>query len=342
MSRTILVSGGSGYIAGFLIQQLLTEGWTVHTTVRSLSREAALRPLLGGTPETLKFFAADLMADAGWAEAMAGCSHVAHVASPFSSEAPKHEDELIVPAREGVLRALRFAKAAGVQRFIQTSSVAAIAYGHGGRGGGGRHHFTEADWTNIDSPDVYAYVKSKTIAERAARDWMAANGSGMEFLSINPSAVLGPVWTSDFSASIELVKQLLSGALPGCPDIGFGIVDVRDVADLHVRALTEPGLDGERFIAAGPFLKMIEVARILKAGMPLQGRRVPVRGLPNWLVRVSAVFNPVVRQVTGELGNVRDASAEHALQRLGWRTRPVEQSILDCAKSLIERGVVRL
>lgn len=342
MSRTILVSGGSGYIAGFLIQQLITEGWTVHTTVRSLSREAALRPLLGGTPETLKFFAADLMADAGWAEAMAGCSHVAHVASPFSSEAPKHEDELIVPAREGVLRALRFAKAAGAQRFIQTSSVAAIAYGHGGRGGGGRHHFTEADWTNIDSPDVYAYVKSKTIAERAARDWMAANGSGMEFLSINPSAVLGPVWTSDFSASIELVKQLLSGALPGCPDIGFGIVDVRDVADLHVRALTEPGLDGERFIAAGPFLKMIEVARILKAGMPLQGRRVPVRGLPNWLVRVSAVFNPVVRQVTGELGNVRDASAEHALQRLGWRTRPVEQSILDCAKSLIERGVVRL
>lgn len=338
MSRTVLVSGGSGYIAGFLIQQLIAEGWTVHTTVRSLTREAALRPLLGGTQETLRFFAADLMADAGWSEAMAGCSHVAHVASPFSSQAPRHEDELIVPAREGALRALRFAKAAGVQRFVQTSSVAAIAYGHGG----GRHHFIEADWTNIESPDVYAYVKSKTIAERAARDWMAANGSGMEFLSINPSAVLGPVWTNDFSASIELVKQLLSGALPGCPDIGFGIVDVRDVADLHVRALTEPGLDGERFIAAGPFLKMIEVARILKAGLPLQGRRVPVRVLPNWLVRLSAVFNPVVRQVTGELGNVRDASAEHALQRLGWKTRPVEQSILDCAKSLIERGVVRL
>ena len=204
------------------------------------------------------------------------------------------------------------------------------------------NHFTEADWTNLDSPDVYAYVKSKTIAERAARDWMAAEGAGMEFVSINPSAVLGPVWTSDFSASIELVKQLLSGALPGCPDIGFGIVDVRDVADLHVRALTEPGLDGERFIASGPFLKMLDVARILKQGLPLQGRRVPMRSLPNWLVRLSAVFNPVVRQVTGELGNVRDASAVHALQRLGWKTRPVEQSILDCAKSLIERGVVRV
>ncbi len=337
MTKTVLVSGGSGYIAGFIIQQLLAEGWTVHTTVRSLTREAALRPLLGGTAETLKFFAADLMADHGWAEAMAGCSYVAHVASPFNSEAPKYEDELIVPAREGALRALRYAKAAGVQRFIQTSSVAAVAYGHGA----GKHHFTEADWTNLDSPDVYAYVKSKTIAERAARDWMVADGAGMEFVSINPSAVLGPVWSNDFSASIELVKQLLTGALPGCPDIGFGIVDVRDVADLHVRALTEPGLDGERFIASGPFLKMLDVARILKLGLPLQGRKVPMRSLPNWLVRLSAVFNPVVRQVTGELGNVRDASSAHALERLSWKTRPVEQSILDCAKSLIERGVVR-
>ena len=338
MARTVLVSGGSGYIAGFTIQQLLREGWTVHTTVRNLAREAALRPLLGGTPETLKFFAADLTADAGWAEAMAGCSHVAHIASPFNSEAPRHEDELIIPAREGVLRALRFAKAAGVERFVQTSSVAAIAYGHGQ----GKHQFTEQDWTNLEGPDVYAYVKSKTIAERAARDWMAAYGAGMEFLSINPSAVLGPVWNGDFSASIELVKQLLSAALPGCPDIGFGIVDVRDVADLHVRALTEPGLDGERFIAAGPFLKMIDVARILKQGLPLEGRKVPVRGLPNWLVRLSAVFNPVIRQVTGELGNVRDASAAHAFERLGWKTRPVEQSILDCARSLIEQGVVRV
>lgn len=342
MTKTVLVSGGSGYIAGFVIRQLLSEGWTVHTTVRNLTREAALRPLLGGTPETLKFFAADLTADAGWAEAMAGCSHVAHVASPLSSAPPRHEDDLIVPARDGALRALRFAKAAGVVRFVQTSSVAAIAYGHGK----GQHLFTEADWTNTESPDAYAYVKSKTISERAARDWVAANGAGkdggrMEFLTINPAAVLGPVWSADFSPSIEVVKQLLSAALPGCPDLGFGIVDVRDLADLHVRALTEPGLDGERFIASGPFLKMIDVARILKKGLPLEGRKVPVRGLPNWLVRLSAVFNPVVRQVIGELGNVRDASAAHAFERLGWKTRPPEESILDCARSLIERGVVK-
>jgi len=343
MTHTVLVSGGSGYIAGFIVQQLLAEGWIVHTTVRNLAREATVRPLLGGTPDTLKFFAADLTADAGWAEAMAGCSHVAHVASPLSNEPPRHEDDLIVPAREGVLRALRFAKSAGVTRFVQTSSVAAIAYGHGK----GHHHFTEADWTDVRSPDAYAYVKSKTIAERAARDWIAAHGAkqaggGMEFLTINPAAVLGPVWSNDFSASIEVVKQLITGALPGCPDLGFGIVDVRDLADLHVRALTEPGLDGERFIASGSFLRMIDVARILKANMPLEARKVPTRGLPNWLVRLSARFNPVIRQVIGELGNVRDASGVHAFERLGWKTRAPEESIVDCAKSLIARGVVRV
>lgn len=338
MSKQVLISGGSGYIAGFIIQKLLAEGWTVHTTVRNLKREAELRSQLGGTPETLKFFAADLTADAGWAEAMAGCTHVLHVASPFSSKPPRNPDDLIIPAREGTVRTLRIAKAAGVTRFVQTSSVAAIAYGHGK----GHHHFTEVDWTNIHSRDAYAYVKSKTVAERAAREWMAKEGAGMEFLSINPAAVLGPVWSHDFSASIEMVNQLLSGALPGCPDLGFGIVDVRDLADLHVRVLTEPGLDGERFIASGPFLKMIEVAQILRAGMPLEARKVPTRRLPDWLVRFAAKFNPLIRQVVGELGNVRDASAAHAFERLGWKTRPAEESIIDCARSLIERGIVKV
>lgn len=338
MSKTVLVSGGSGYIAGFIIRQLLEEGWRVNTTVRSLSREAELRALLGGNAETLRFFAADLTADAGWADAMAGCTHVLHVASPFSSKPPRNPDDLIMPAREGTVRTLRLAKAAGVQRFVQTSSVAAIAYGHGK----GHHQFTEADWTNVHSRDAYAYVKSKTIAERAARDWMAKEGTGMEFLSINPSAVLGPVWSKDFSASIELVSQLLSGALPGCPDLGFGIVDVRDLADLHVRVLTEPGLDGERFIASGPFLKMAEVAAILRQHMPLEARNVTTRRLPNWVVRVAATFNPLIRQVVGDLGNVREASSAHALERLGWKTRPSAESIVDCAKSLIAQGVVRV
>ena len=338
MAGTVLVTGGSGYIAGFLIKQLLDQGWRVHTTVRNPAREAALRPLLGCDADALRFFTADLMRDDGWAEAMAGCSHVAHVASPFSTHAPRHEDDLIVPAREGVLRALRFARAAGVARFVQTSSVAAIAYGHGK----GVHRFTEADWTDVNGPDVYAYVKSKTIAERAARDWIAGERGALEFVSINPAAVLGPVWSDDFSASIEVVRQLLGGLLPGCPDLGFGIVDVRDVADLHVRALTAPGIAGERFIASGPFMKLIDVAHVLKAQMPTEARKVPTRTLPDWLVRLSALFNPMIRQITGELGNVRDADAGHALKVLGWQTRPVEQSIVDCARSLIERGVVKV
>ena len=346
--KVVLVTGGSGYIAGFLIQQLLGEGWHVRTTVRNPAREAALRPLLGGTTETLRFFTADLTSDPGWAEAMAGCSHVAHVASPFSTNAPRHEDELIIPARDGVLRALLFAREAGVVRFVQTSSVAAIAYGHGKNehSGKGSHKFTEADWTDLNGPGVYAYVKSKTIAERVARDWIAAEnggaGAAMEFVSVNPSAVLGPVWNDDFSASIEVVRQLLGGLLPGCPDLGFGIVDVRDVADLHVRALTAPGIAGERFIAAGPFMKMIDVARVLKARLPEHARKVPTRRLPDWLVRVAALFIPMLRQITGELGNVRDADASHALNVLGWKTRPPEQSIVDCALSLIDRGVVKV
>lgn len=338
MAGTVLVSGGTGYIAGFLVKQLLEQGWVVHATVRNLAREAGLRRLVGGTPDTLRVFAADLTADAGWAEAMAGCSHVAHVASPFNTTAPRHEDELIVPAREGVLRALRFARDAGVARFVQTSSVAAIAYGHGK----GVHRFTEADWTDVNGRDVYAYVKSKTIAERAAREWIAAEGGAMEFVSVNPAAVLGPVWTDDFSASIEVVRQLLSGALPGCPDLGFGIVDVRDVADLHVRALTAPGIAGERFIASGPFLKLIEVARVLKTELPDQSRKVPTRRLPDWLVRFSALFNPMIRQITGELGNIRDVDASHARDVLGWQTRPAAESITDCARSLIDRGIVKI
>nr|WP_062783045.1 NAD-dependent epimerase/dehydratase family protein [Novosphingobium capsulatum] len=336
MGGTVLVTGGSGYIAGYIIRALLDEGWTVNTTVRDLAREAQLRAQLGGSYATLRFFKADLMDDKGWRAAMDGCSHVCHVASPITVQAPRQEDELILPAREGALRALRFARAAGVERFVQTSSVAAIVYGHGK----GIRRFTEADRTDTDGPGVHAYAKSKTLAERAAREWIAREGRGMEFVSINPSVVLGPVWGEDYSTSIELVRQLLAGAVPGCADLGFGVVDVRDVAALHVRALTEPGIDGERFIASGPFLKMIDIARILRQQLGQKARRVPLRHVPDWMVHALALVNPMVRQVTGELGNVRDTDAGHALSRLGWATRPVEQTITDCAQSLIETRVV--
>ena len=349
MSRTVLVSGGSGYIAGFLIRQLVGEGWTVHTTVRSLAKEATTREVLAVDNSRLKFFAADLNADAGWLEAMAGCSHVAHVASPLPMGVPKDAGELIVPARDGALRALRAAHAAGVGRFVMTSSVAAIAYGRGR----GVHHFTEADWTALSRPGISAYIQSKTIAERAARDWIKANAggdkSGMDFCTINPSVVLGPVWSRDYSASVGIVKKLLDGSLRACPDIGFGVVDVRDVADLHVRALTASNMAGERFIASGRFMKLREIAEVLRAGLGADldanfasaASRITTRNVPDWLVRLVARFNPVARAVVGELGSVRNMDASHAKAVLGWATRAVEDSILDSARSLIALGIVK-
>ena len=338
MAGKVFVSGGSGYIAGFLIRQLIAEGWTVHTSIRDLAKEATVRASLAVDDSKLKFFAADLTSDAGWAEAMAGCSHVAHVASPLPSNAPKSDDELIVPARDGALRALKAAKAAGVKRFVMTSSMAAIAYGHGRS----KSVFTEADWTDPTSPDAYAYVRSKTIAERAARDWVAAEGGEMEFVTVNPSLVLGPLQSGDFSTSLEAIKKLLEGSMPGLPNFGFGIVDVRDVADMHVRCLTMPDMAGERFICSGPFLMMADVAAILRSGLGQQARKVPKRKLPDWVMRLVGRFDPVVRQVLGELGNVRDTDISHARTKLGWHPRPPEESVLDTARDMIRLGIVRV
>jgi len=335
---SVLVTGGSGYLAGFVIRRLVEDGWVVHVTIRNRAREAEVRRTLGVDDARLKIFAADLMRDDGWADAVAGCSLVAHVASPFPSTAPKHEDDLIVPAREGTLRALRVARDAGVRRVVQTSSAAAIAYGHGK----GRRTFSEADWTNVDAPGVYPYIKSKTIAERAARDWMAAEGGSMEFCSINPTAILGPVLGDDYSTSLELVKKLLEGAFPGTPDFGFGIVDVRDLADLHLLALTVPGLDGERFAASGRFMMLNDIAHVLKDRLGPEARKVPTRKLPDWLVRIVARFDPMVRQVVSELGNVRAIDSAHAKAVLGWETRSEAESIEDTARSLIAHGLVKI
>jgi dihydroflavonol-4-reductase len=337
MTDQVLVTGGSGYIAGFVIQRLLADGFTIKTTLRSRSRETELRERLGADGHRLTVVEADLTADAGWDHAMVGCSHVAHVASPLPLGVPRHADELIVPARDGVLRALRAAQGAGVRRFVMTSSVAALSYGRGR----GEHRFTEADWTDPDAPGLSAYVRSKTIAERAARDWIARQTSRPEFCSICPSVVLGPVWSGDYSASLAVVQMLLDGRMRACPDIGFGLVDVRDVADLHVKALLTPGLDGERFIASGRFMKLLDIAAVLHRELGADARRVPTRRLPDWVVRLAARFHPVPRAIVGELGSVRHLDASHAKRRLGWEPRPVEASIVDAARSLLALGIVK-
>jgi dihydroflavonol-4-reductase len=331
----VLVTGASGYIAGFIIQQLRAEGWTVRGTVRDLKKADAVRKTLGA-PD-LELFAVDLTSDAGWAEAMKGVDYLQHIASPIPDREPKDEQELIRPAREGALRALKAAKAAGVKRVVMTSSMAAVAYGHPEP----RPVFNESHWTNPDHPDTYAYIRSKTHAERAAREWMAANGAGMEFVTINPAAVLGPVLGNDFSTSLEVVKKLLDGALPGLPRLGFGVVDVRDVADLHVKAMTAPNMNGERFLASGRFMWMTEIAALLKDRLGNAAKRVPTRGLPDWLLRLSARFDPTVRMVTPELGKERLVDSSHAKAVLGWQARPEEETIIDCANSLIKAGLVK-
>jgi dihydroflavonol-4-reductase len=334
----ILVTGGTGYIAGVLIRQLLVAGWTVHTTLRDLKREPALRQLLGveAGDERLRCFQADLMADAGWAQAAAGCSHMAHVASPLPVGVPRDASELIVPARDGALRALKAAREAGVQRVVMTSSVAAIAYGHGP----GEHRFTERDWTRLEVPGIPAYVQSKTIAERAARDWVTREGGGMEFCTVNPSVVLGPVASADYSASVVIVRSLLEGRIPALPRIGFGIVDVRDVAELHWRALMAPGMAGERFIACGGFTWLRDIAAVLREALGTDARRVPTLQLPDWSVRLLAKVSLTVRAAASELGTVRHQDSSHAREVLGWVPRAPREAILATARDLTKLGVL--
>src|SRR5215469_688188 len=237
---TVLVTGGSGFIASHAILELLAAGHRVRSTVRNLGREADVRAMLkqGGCEpgDRLQFVEADLMNDGGWPAAVSGCEYVLHIASPFPSTVPKDENELIVPARDGALRVLKAARDAGVKRVVLTSSTAAIAYGHGPR----NESYNEKDWTDLNGRYVAPYPKSKTIAERAAWDFVAKEGGGLELSVVNPVGVFGPVLGPDYSPSILIIQRLMDGAMPGCPRLYFGIVDVRDVADLHIRAMTNP------------------------------------------------------------------------------------------------------
>ena len=339
---TVLVTGGSGFIGSHCILQLLAAGHEVRTTVRNLKREADVRAMLkegGAEPgDRLSFAAADLERNDGWSEAVAGCDYVLHVASPFPATLPRHEDELIVPAREGALRVLRAAREAGVKRVVLTSSFAAIGYGQPHREG----PFDETNWTDPEGDDVQPYVKSKTLAERAAWDFIAREGGGLELSVVNPVGVFGPVLGPDYSTSILLVQRLMDGAMQGCPRLSFGIVDVRDVADLHIRAMTNPAAKGERFLAvAGDFMSISEIAKALKQRLGATARRVPTRELPNWLVRLAALRDQAVQQIIPELGKKRNATNAKARRVLGWMPRSNEEALVATAESLLRLGLLK-
>jgi nucleoside-diphosphate-sugar epimerase len=336
---TVLVTGGSGFVGSHVILLLLRAGHVVRTTVRRLERGDRVRAMLKGAGvdpgERLSFFVADLERDDGWVLAVAGCDYVMHVASPMPVAAPKTEDELIVPARDGVLRVLKAARDAKVKRVVFTSTCGAIYYGHPPQ----TAPFDETSWTNIRG-EMSAYVRSKAIAERAAWDFMAAEGGALELSVVNPSGIFGPALGPDLSASIEIVKRLLSGGL-GVPQLYFGVVDVRDVADLHLRAMTDPAAKGERFIAvSGEVMSMLDIATMLKARLGDAAKRVPTRRLPNWLVRFVALFDPRMRPLLPLLGNIRNATSAKAERVLGWKPRSAEDAIVATAESLLGFGIV--
>ncbi|MGI8557527.1 MAG: NAD-dependent epimerase/dehydratase family protein [Solirubrobacteraceae bacterium] len=331
---TVLVTGGTGFLGGWCIASLLERGYDVRTTVRDTTRARAVHDAViaaGVDPDSrLSVTAADLTADAGWPEAVAGCRYVLHVASPFPPVQPKDPDELIVPARDGALRVLRAALGAGVERVAMTSSIAAV---HPDRQSSESAPYTESDWTDGDDTSRSPYVRSKTLAELAAWEHVRAAGAEDRLTTINPGAIIGPALSDDHSYSLQVIARLLNG-MPAAPRLGFTFVDVRDVADLHIRALTDPAAGGERFIATDEFLWVPEVAAILRARLGDAAKKVPTRVAPDILVRLMALFDGQLRSVVGELGERSWFSSEKARTTLGWAPRPVEVSIEECARTL--------
>lgn len=336
--KTVLVTGGSGYIGGWCIVELLKRGYRVRTTIRNPAREPEVRSAVGSRTdahEHLSVHQADLLSDEHWGHVTEGCDYVLHVASPLPESQPKNPDELIVPAREGTLRVLRAALDAGVERVVLTSSVAAI---RGGNEGVGRP-LSESDWSDL-SAGVTPYVQSKTLAERAA--WELADERGMRerVAAVNPGVVIGPLLAEDRSVSLQAIERLLNG-MPAMPRLGFNFVDVRDVADLQLRAMTSPEAGGQRYIAVTEFLWMAQVAEILRDRLGPAASKVPSRIAPDLLVRAMSLFDGGIRSFRSSLGKRTDYDTTKS-RGLGWSPRPIADSIEESARSLVEARVVDL
>jgi dihydroflavonol-4-reductase len=346
----VLVTGGTGFLAVWVIVSLFQQGFRVRTTVRSLDRAEKVKKELREAAiseeqiSSLEIVQADLLRDDGWADAMKDVSFVQHVASPFPAGIPKNEDELIVPAREGTLRVLRSARDAGtVGRVVLTSSVAAIECGHS-RTTPESNPYTEKDWTDLNSTQVQAYPKSKTLAERAAWDFMEKEGDKLELTVINPVLIVGPALGTNASTSLRIVSELLEGNTPGLAHISYGLVDVRDCANLHVLAMTHPNAKGERFICVGEGCAfLLDIARTLKKNCGPKARKVPTIVLPNLLIRGVAIFLPVARLILPDLGVEKAFSNAKAKKVLGWTWQyNNEQAVTASAESMFKFGLVKV
>ena len=351
----VLVTGGTGFVGIHCILQLLQAGYAVRTTIRSLTRKQEVLDMLRNgnvdPADKVHFIEADLTKDDNWTEAVKDCDYVLHVASPISFDIPEKETEIIKPAVEGTLRVLKAAKNAGVKRVVLTSSFAAVGYSHQEPG----KLITETSWTDPNDKNLSAYLRSKTLAEKAAWDFIAGQANAnaginaanantdttMELSVINPVGIFGPLLGADLSTGHEILKRLLDGSMKATPKIPFGIVDVRDVADLHLRAMVNPKANGQRFLAlAGEIMWLPGIALLLKNKMGDKGQKITTKTLPDWLVRAAALFNPMAKKIVPQLGRIKNASNEKARLLLGWSPRTNEEAILSAAESLFRFGVV--
>lgn len=330
MVEAVLVTGGTGFVGGWCVRELLERGYAVRTTLRSLAKEQALRAALGAegsAGERLTVFAADLTSDEGWSAAMAGCDYVLHVASPLGGGVS--EDDLIGPARDGTLRVLRAAIAAGVKRVVMTSAAATA---RPPRDSG--KSSDESVWADPDDPQFDGYRRSKILAERAAWDLMAGEAGVTTLTAVLPSAVFGPVLSRENLGSVRIIQGIMQGRPARLPRLGFWIVDVRDLADLHIRAMTSPAAAGQRFIAAGEFMWMEDIAKTLRTVLGAAAAKVPTRRMPDFAFRLAARFTPTLRFFTPELGRKMDLRSDKARRVLGFSPRPAASTVVECAESL--------
>lgn len=345
VEKTVLVTGGSGFIGAHCILQLAAAGYKIRSTVRDWKRRAELDEIFNsvannyahGNKVSVDWFQADLNHDQGWQEAVNGCDYVLHVASPVPLSMPKNENELINPAKEGSLRVLRAAAAAKVKRVVLTSSVAAVSSGSTSRDA----VYTSADWANPDAAGVSAYARSKTYAERAAWDFIQKDKSGLELSVINPSVVFGPIIEKDLGASVSIIKMCLNGKLPGIPNIGFECVDVRDVAILHVKAMTSPKAAGKRFICSNDYIRLSDIVSLLKDKYPQYKKRLPNKTIPNFIIKIAALFSSKLKIISSNLGKVSRYDTSETIKTLDWQPKSVQEAIFSAADSLIKFGLIK-
>lgn len=339
--KKILVTGGSGFIAKHIILQLLNEGFEVRASVRSMDRSAEIMDAMvlhakntADLDKRLTFCELDLTSDAGWDEALQNCQALMHTVSPFPLDQPEDEDEIIRPAVDGTLRALSAAQTAGVERIILMSSVVAI---YNKRLAAGRSRYDETDWSDTHSPMATAYSKSKTQAEKAAWNYVREH-TELKLTTICPSLVLGPPLDGKIGSSLKVIARLMEGKDPMVPNLGMALVDVRDIAQMHVRALQRPESAGNRFIGSERFMWMRDIALVLKAEYP--DRKIPLRVAPDWLMRLMGMFDKTIKGILPSLGHEVPLDNAASAEILGIEFIEARQAIRTSASSLIRENIV--